>query len=129
MVVLDASALIALLDVDDAHHASITARLDGQLHARWLISSLTLAEVMVRATADPDLMAELGEEIADLQIEVVPLLDTDTESLAALRGHTRLKMPDCCVALVAQNAGAAIVTTDETLRERAREIGIRVLPD
>lgn len=128
MIVLDASALIALLDADDAHHETVVAALDAVADQQWRISALTLAEVMTRAAADPDLLVELGETVVELSIAVVPLGDADVEPLARLRSGTRLRMPDCCVVLAAQQLEAQVVTTDGALSRRATELGIPVVP-
>lgn len=129
MIILDASALIALLDADDAHHATVVPVLDAAADRPWHISALTLAEVMTRAAADPDLLAELGETVADLSIQVVALEDADVEALAQLRARTRLRMPDCCVVLAAQQLQAQVVTADMALAERAAALGISVAPE
>lgn len=128
MIVFDASVLIALLDADDAHHGTVVAALDALAEQPWRISALTLAEVMSRAAAYPDLLVELGETVAELSIDVVPLDDTDVEPLARLRSSTRLRMPDCCVVQAAQQPGAQVLTTDGTLSRRATELGIPVVP-
>lgn len=128
MIILDASALIALLDPDDEHHPTVSAALHSRARDRWATGALTLAEVMVRAAADDDLLATLAEDLADLEVETLPLVDEDVEPLARLRATTRLRMPDCCVVLAAQSTSGTLLTTDRVLAGRATELRISVLP-
>ncbi|WP_109471928.1 PIN domain-containing protein [Ornithinimicrobium cavernae] len=94
----------------------------------WATATLTLAEVMVRAAGDDELLAALGEDLADLELEVLPLSGHDVEGLARLRTSTGLRMPDCCVVLAAQSVGGAVLTTDRALAGHARDLAIPVLP-
>ncbi|MCA1781234.1 MAG: type II toxin-antitoxin system VapC family toxin [Dermatophilaceae bacterium] len=127
MIVLDASALIALLDGADAHHAAVSGVLRETAREPWAVSALTLAEVMTRAAEDEESLLELSETLADLELTVVPLRWEDVEALALLRSRSRLRMPDCCVLLVAQRRGGRILTTDPTLGRRAGELGFDVV--
>lgn len=127
MIALDGSALIAYLDPADAHHVRISVTLDDVAREPWVVSPLTLAEVMVQAASDDETLMEMSERIADLEPTVVDLEWLDSEPLARLRARTRLRMPDACVLRLAEQHGARIVTTDETLAARAREIGVGVV--
>ena len=52
-------------------------------------------------------------------------LDTDAPArLATLRAITGLKLPDCCVLLAAEQAGAAVLTLDDRVAAAARERGL-----
>ena len=128
MIVLDASALIAMLDPQDAHHATIATTLRSHAADNWRTSALTMAEVMVRAAGDEELLGVLGEDLVELGIDTVALTDEDVEPLARLRATTGLRMPDCCVILTAHTTGGTLLTTDRMLAERARELAIPVLP-
>ena len=61
-------------------------------------------------------------------MEEVPLGRDAARRLAALlRVDTRLKLPDCCVLLAAQDAGADTVATfDDRLGAAAEGLGISV---
>lgn len=128
MIILDASALIALIDPDDEHHAAVSTTLESHATDRWATGALTLAEVMVRAAADDELLAALGEDLADLEVETLALTDEDVEPLARLRAATGLRMPDCCVVLAAQSSGGTLLTTDRALAARAGDLAIPTLP-
>lgn len=128
MIILDASALIALLDPDDEHHRAVSAALSSRARDRWVTGALTLSEVMVRAAVDDELLATLGEDLIDLEVETLPLADEDVEPLARLRAATGLRMPDCCVVLVAQSTSGTLLTTDRLLAGLATELHISVLP-
>lgn len=126
MIVLDASALIAYLDPADLHHSRVTAALDEVATETWLISPLTLAEVMVRAADDEETLSAMSERIADLEPTVIEMQWLDAEPLARLRAVTRLRMPDVCVLHLAQQHSGRILTTDQTLAARAAETGVSV---
>ena len=44
--------------------------------------------------------------------------------LAVLRAETGLKLPDCCVLLVAQDVRATVVTFDDRLARAAAALGL-----
>ncbi|WP_420748763.1 type II toxin-antitoxin system VapC family toxin [Ornithinimicrobium sp. Y1847] len=127
VIALDASVLIAILDEDDAHHATTTTTLARYSTEDWAVSALTLAEVLVRPAGDADSAAEAGEHLTELDLTVVDLRDVDAEELATLRSRTGLRMPDCCVLLVSATHGAAIATIDEALRRAALALGLEVV--
>lgn len=123
--VLDASVLIAFLDNDDDLHERAVALLKDHAASDLVIGELTLAEVLVgpvrRGVEDPVLAA-----VRDLGIEVVPQADAEKRSpvdtalaLARLRRETGLKMPDCCVLLIAGQRQAEVLTFDERLARAA----------
>lgn len=126
VIVLDASALIAVLDADEVHHDAMAASLDAHASDDWLISALTLAEVLTRAAADPERAADVGEHLAELDLTVKEVRDHDAEELAVLRHRTWLRMPDCFVLLVAARTGGAVLTTDQRLAGETRRLGLEV---
>lgn len=116
MIVVDASALIAFLDPDDAHHTDSIALL-GDAVPPLLVHPITAAEVLVapvrRGVADAvwaDLVA-IGVEI-----DTTPI---DPFQLARLRAETGVKMPDCCVLATAANRQVGVATFDERLARHA----------
>ncbi len=66
--------------------------------------------------------------LAQLAVQTVPLGDDGPVRLAMLRAETRLKMPDCCVLLSAEQVGMAQVATfDDRLGAAARQRGFIVI--
>lgn len=125
-LVLDASALIAHLSVDDAHHEVTETVLRAATGQALAISPITLAEVLVGPVRAGQLPA------ASRALDVLGLrtiaLDADSPTqLATLRAQTGLKMPDCCVLVAARSAGASILTFDDRLAAASRTLGIQVL--
>ena len=123
MIVLDASPLIAYFDAADALHERTVAcvrRLGGE---RLAISPVTLAEVLVGPTRNGALdVIRTGLEI--LQVEEIGLPDDAAVRLASLRATTRLKLPDCCVLLAAQQGAAAVLAFDDRLAAVSERLGV-----
>lgn len=88
MIVLDASVLIGFLDDHDNHHAAAKQLLTGSVAA---LGALEVAELAFPA-------------------------DTAVR-LAQLRVTTGLKLPDCCVILAAEDAGARVASFDDRLAQ------------
>ena len=124
MIALDASAMIAVLKRTDVHHDVASAVLESE--SRFIAHSITLAEVVAggaragRGEAMLDTLVGLGVREADR-------MTGEVRALARLRAETPLRMPDCCVLLVAESLGAALATFDERLAEVARSRGVTVL--
>ncbi len=116
MIVVDASVLIAFLDLNDAHHSAAVEILEDA-SPPLLVHPITAAEVLVAAVRNyvadavwADLMA-IGVEIDDTPID--PLL------LARVRVKTGCKMPDSCVLASAATRNTAVATFDAQLRRYA----------
>ena len=125
MIVLDASVLIAHLEVTDAHHQRATEVLLATAGEALGASPITLAEVFV-GPARAGQLDRAAAAIEDLQVEAVPL-DVDAPArLAALRAETGLRMPDCCVLYAAQTANAALATFDDRLAAAATHHNLTV---
>lgn len=126
MIVLDASVLIAYLDGEDAHHGAAEALLAQAIDDDLAVSSLTLAEVLVIPVRDGRLDA-VRSALRELEIEELPFPADTAARLAQLRASSGLKMPDCCVLLAAEHAGASLATFDERLAKAARDRNLSVL--
>jgi predicted nucleic acid-binding protein len=119
VIVLDASVLIAHLDRDDALHSRAEAALNDAAAEPFASSTITLAEVCV-GPASRDQLAAAQAAIQDLGIAEIPLGPDAPARLARLRAETGLKLPDCCVLLAAQYAGAsAVLSFDDRLSTAA----------
>jgi len=126
VIVLDASVLIAFLDGDDSHHAAAEQLLTNAADDDLAVNPLTLAEVLVAPVrdnrADPVLAALHALEVQELSFPADTAL-----RLAQLRASTGLKMPDCCVLLTAEDAGATVASFDDRLAQAAESRNLTVL--
>ena len=126
VVVLDASALIALHDSEDRHHTWARGMFLDTIDATLAMSVLTYAEVLVHPTRAGK-VAEFERNIAGLGIERVAVGAEDATALAHLRASTSLKMPDVIVLHLAAGLGASLATTDRELAGEAALLGLTVL--
>jgi predicted nucleic acid-binding protein len=126
VVVLDASALIALHDSHDRHHTWARGIFLETIDAALSMSVLTYAEVLVHPTRAGK-VAEFERNIAGLGIEIVTVGAEDAPALAHLRESTSLKMPDVIVLHLAAGLGASLATTDRELAGEAALRGVTVL--
>lgn len=129
MIIVDASVLIAHLDVHDACHTQAEELLREAVEQPLAASSITIAEVLV----GPARAGKLGAAraaLGSLEVMEVPIPTGAAERLATLRADTGLKLPDCCVLLAAQEVAAtAVLTFDDRLTKRAHELGYGWPPD
>ena len=126
MTVLDASVLIGHLNSDDPHHAASIDVIDAAADQPLRASQLTVAAVLV-TPARRGRLEYMQRKLVALGLIEVPLPRDAAPRLAALRAATRLKLPDCCVLLVAEDVGEPIVTFDAALRDAATVRGIATL--
>jgi len=122
---LDASVLIAHLDSTDAHHARATDLLMSIAGGQLAVSPITMAEVLV-GPARAQRLHEVQAALRLLDVHPVALTDDSPARLAHLRATTSLRLPDCCVLLAAEDAGAAIATFDEQLAAIGIGLGFEV---
>lgn len=127
MIVLDASVLIAFFSGADAHHVAATELLTAAGAEDLVVSSMTLAELLVGPAREGAVDALL-EALARLEVGEELFPGDVAVRLARLRAETGLKMPDCCVLLAAETAEAETVGTfDGRLGQVARGRGLTVL--
>jgi predicted nucleic acid-binding protein len=124
---LDASALIAHLDAQDAHHAEVGSVLDRAVGDRLVAHPLTIAECLVGAVR-AGRGAELADSIAAMRIEAVEVDRGGPLRLAELRVTTGLRMPACCAVDVARQHEAVLVTFDLRQARAAVKLGVTVEP-
>jgi predicted nucleic acid-binding protein len=125
MIVLDASALIALLGPSDPLHHRAVADFERLGPARYAISPITHAEVLV-GPIRAGTLERTRTAITALGVEELELPVDAAARLAGLRATTSLKLPDCCVVLAAQQSSSAILTFDDRLASTARQLAIEV---
>lgn len=124
MIVLDASVLIAYLDSQDSQHALAEQLLAREIDDEFAANPLTLAEVLVAAARDGRL-ERVRAALDDLEVRELPFPVDTAVKLAHLRAGTGLRMPDCCVLLAAEAAGARVASFDASL---LRAAAMRALP-
>lgn len=118
VIILDASVLIAYLDGDDAQHTLAEELLAREIEDEFAANPLTLAEVLVEPARDSRL-EQVQAALEDLEIQELPFPADTAVKLALLRAGTGLKMPDCCVLLAAEAAGARVASLDTRLLRAA----------
>lgn len=124
MIVVDASVLIAQLDERDAHHDRARDRLLDLAAHPLGASPITIAEVLV-GPARQGRLEEARAALRALEVAEIPLTAGASTRLAVLRAETRLRLPDCCVLLAAEEApGRGLLTFDERLGETASRMGL-----
>lgn len=123
LIVLDASVLIAHLEEEDRHHLRARDALAEAGASELAASSMTLAEVLA-GPAQHERLDDAEAALTALDVIEVPLPMGVARRLAALRAQTKLKLPDCCVLLAAEDAGAdTVLTFDAQLAAAARAGG------
>ncbi len=126
MIVLDASVLIAYLDADDDRHVVAESLLAREIDDDLGMNPLTLAEVLV-APVREGLLRQAQEALRDLEVNELPFPSDTAVRLAELRATTGLRMPDCCVVLAAEDAGATVASFDRQLIQAAKARNMAVL--
>ena len=125
LVVVDAGALIALLDENDKHHRWAFGMFQATLGYGLAMPALTYAEVLVHPTRVGQ--ADTFENnIAGLGLDIRPIVDSDTRGLAHIRAESSLKMPDAIVLQLALEEQATLATTDKPLAREAQSRGLKV---
>lgn len=123
MNIADASVLIAHLDEKDRHHGHASELLLELAERPLGASPITVAEVLVGPARARRLEAALAA-LRDLALQEVSLGSDASARLAVLRAETGLRLPDCCVLLAADEAGAeSIASFDAKLASSARRLG------
>lgn len=122
---LDASAIIAHLDANDAHYEAVHAVLSQGLDEPLLAHPLTIAECLV-ASVRKGQGAAMVDAIETMGVQVVDVDDGAPMRLADLRVATGLRMPDCCAIDVARAHTATFVTFDDRQAAAAHGLGVEV---
>lgn len=124
MIVLDASVLIAHFDPSDVHHERAAELLDELADEDLAVSRLTLAEVLV-GPARAGHVHRAYTALRELAVGAVGMGGDAALRLATLRAETKLKLPDCCVLLAAEDlAATAVATFDAKLADAVRRLGL-----
>lgn len=125
VVVLDASALIALVSSKESHHLWALDMFRDTAAFELQMSSLTQAEAMVHPAREGE-VEKFETMIQSLGIEITPIELGDSSSLAKLRVKSSLKMPDVAVLNQALKVNGTVATTDKKLADAAKHLGCGV---
>ena len=125
VVVLDASALIALASSKDPHHKWALEMFRDTASFDLQITALSQAEAMVHPARNGKL-DKFQKLVSALGVEVTPIEGEDAAKLTSLRVSTSLKMPDVCVLNQAIKVRGSIATTDKELAKAAKSKGVGV---
>lgn len=125
VVVLDASALIALASSKDPHHKWALDMFRDTASFDLQITSVSQAEAMVHPARNGKL-DRFHKLVSGLGVEVRAVEGEDAAKLASLRVSTSLKMPDVCVLNQAIKVQGSIATTDKELAKAANTKGVGV---
>ena len=126
MIVFDAGVLIGHLDRSDPHHKKARALLEASGAEPLGASAITLAETLV-APARAGRLKEAQAALERLGVGELELGEGAPGRLAQLRADTSLKLPDCCVLAVAQQAKGTVASFDEDLVGAARKLGLKTV--
>jgi predicted nucleic acid-binding protein len=125
LVVLDASALIALASDTDPNHSWAMAMFRDTAAFGLQMTALTQAEVLVhpaRAGKSEKFLKLIGA----LGLEITPIEESDSRQIAKIRAETSLKMPDAVVLSQATKVSGSVATTDKQLAKVAKDKGLGV---
>lgn len=130
MTVVDANVVIGFLDASNTQHERAVELLQAHASGQLTMHPVTIAEVLAgpaqmdRATAERVWASILQMGVIEAAPAATPL------DVALLRATTGLPIPDCLVILSAgvPGAGNPILTFDDRLAAKARELGHAVQP-
>ena len=125
LVVLDASALIALASDTDPNHNWALEMFRDTAAFGIQMTALTQAEVLVHP-ARAGKLEKFLKLIGALGLEITPIDESDSSQIAKIRVATSLKMPDTVVLSQAIKVSGSIATTDQKLAKAAKEKGVGV---
>jgi len=125
LVVLDASALIALASDTDPNHNWALGMFRDTAGFGIQMTALTQAEVLVHP-ARAGKLEKFLKLIGALGIAITPIEESDSSQIAKIRAATSLKMPDAVVLSQAIKVSGSIATTDQKLARAAKEKGVGV---
>jgi predicted nucleic acid-binding protein len=125
-IVLDASVLIGHLDNNDPHHSRAVSLLEATNGQLLGASTITLAETLV-APARAGRLADAQAALSRLGVRELVLGDEASSRLARLRADLGVKLPDCCVLLVAQEHSGVVASFDTGVIKASRKLGLRTV--
>jgi predicted nucleic acid-binding protein len=115
LVVLDASAIIAFLDPDDALHDAAVDALGEHQHDELLVPLTVYAEILVAPyRRGAEAVAEVEAFVRDFAIRIDTMTPATARRAAQLRSESRsLRLPDALVLATADELEADMVLTGD----------------
>jgi len=126
LIVLDASAVIAVFNPADPHHERASTVLEQAASGGFVVHPITLAESLVGA-AKSGRVNQVRRQIHNMGISVFTPDEDEPLLIAEIRTNTGLKLPDCCVLAAALSLSSPLLTFDEKLVAAARQQSIGVV--
>ena len=125
LIVLDASVVIAHVEVRDAHHASARKALLEHAGDDLRVPASAYSEALVAPAAS----GRLGEAVAavrELGLHVEPIAETVAERAAELRAtHRALRLPEALVLACGDVLDAdSVVTADSSWRRYSKRVSV-----
>ncbi len=125
LVILDASAVIALASDTDPNHSWALGMFRDTAAFGLQMTALTQAEVLVHP-ARAGKLEKFLKLIGALGLEITPIEESDSSQIAKIRASTSLKMPDAVVLSQAIKVSGSVATTDKQLAKVAKDNGLAV---
>ena len=125
VVVLDSSALIALVSSSDPHHKWALEMFRDTASFDLQMTALSQVEALVHPARNGKL-DKLLKTFSALALVVTSFDSSDASKLATLRATTTLTMSDACVLLQAMKVKGSIATTDNQVAQAAKSKGVGV---
>ena len=114
-VILDSSALLAILNPGDVHHDAVVDHLKDRAES-FSISAITLVETLIYAFRQSPSAGQRYKTSVDRAIrEVLPVDENVALEAAKIRAKTQLKVPDAIICATANLTGARLWTLDRRL--------------
>lgn len=126
MLTIDANILIAWLSRKDASHALAVDILDSHEWDEFATSTMTLAEVLVRAARHGEYQDRLTA-VTELGVHLIGVDGEAVRTMTHLTAEHGLRGPDAAVLAVAMRASSAIATLDKKLAAVARRLDFPVV--
>jgi predicted nucleic acid-binding protein len=126
VIVLDASAVIAIFYGSDPHHEKAAMLLVDNAQGGFVVHPVTLAECLVGA-ARVGRINQIHRQIRNMGIEVFSPDADEPLLIAEVRANTGLKLPDCYVLAAALALSAPLISFDKRLCETARAQSVAVV--
>lgn len=123
--VLDTDVVIAVLDVEDAHHRAARRAVSAMIEHETplLLSTVNYAEALVRPAAEERLLRAATDAIAVLGVRLVAPTPPIARDAARHRARS-ISLADGFAIATAQEHDASVATFDRRVRRALRQLGV-----